>query len=199
MVNIQKVIKQIHSDGKYDAILDIAKKTLNNHNPTLEDINQLVLEDTYYLKEYKDLNRWGELSSIHIKELNIKDTDTQEIKGIKQKINKNMKFLKNREEYEVASKNSIYAAWTISIALPSIYIIDNIVRLFTNLYKDNNETSVYMSFFIVVILSIWGYIKVSLSHKQLHTKYIKLQKETRKLISFCLEQKYFTFDEIYED
>ena len=27
MVNIQKVIKQIHSDGKYDAILDIAKKT----------------------------------------------------------------------------------------------------------------------------------------------------------------------------
>ena len=85
MVNIQKVIKQIHSDGKYDAILDIAKKTLNNNNPTLEDIKQLVLKDTFYLKEYKNLNRWGELSSIHIKELNIKDTDTQEVKDSKQK------------------------------------------------------------------------------------------------------------------
>ena len=85
MVNIQKVIKQIHSDGKYDAILDIAKKTCNNNNPTLEDIKQLVLKDTFYLKEYKNLNRWGELSSIHIKELNIKDTDTQEVKDSKQK------------------------------------------------------------------------------------------------------------------
>jgi len=85
MVNIQKVIKQIHSDGKYDAILDIAKKTFNNNNPTLEDIKQLVLKDTFYLKEYKNLNRWGELSSIHIKELNIKDTDTQEVKDSKQK------------------------------------------------------------------------------------------------------------------
>ena len=199
MFGLQKVIKEIHSDGKYDAILDVAKKTLKNNNPTLSDIEKLVKEDEYYIKEYKDLNRWGELTSIHIKNLNIKNNDNKESKELKEKINTNMKFLKNREEYEIASKNSIYAAWTVSIALPSIYIIDNIVRLFTDLYKNNNEISVYISFIIVIILSIWGYKKVSLSHKKLHIKYIQIQQDVRELISLGLEKKYFTLEEIYED
>ncbi len=199
MINIAKITSEIHCDGRYDAILDVAKKALNSNNPTLEDIQKLIFKDEYYIKEYKDLNRWGELTSVHIKYLEIKDTDTNEIKETKIKINTDIKFLKNREEYEVTSKNGIYAAWTVSIALPSIYIIDNIVRLFTDIYTNNNENSVYFSFVIVLILSAWGYLKTSLNHKRLHKQYIQTQKEMRKLISLGVEQKYFTFSEVYED
>lgn len=199
MVNIQKVINEIHSDGRYDAILDVAKKTLNSDNPTLEEIENLVKTDTSYIAEYKDLNRWGELTSIHIKDFEIKDTDTKEAKELKEKINMDMKFLKNREEYQVASKNSIYATWTLSIALPAIYVIDNMVRLFTDIYTSNNENSVYLSFVIVVILSTWGYLKMSRQHKHQHKKYIQTQQEMRTLIKDGLEKEYFTFDEVYED
>jgi hypothetical protein len=180
-------------------MLITVKKTLNLDNPSLEDIKRLVLEDEYYIKEYKDLNRWGELTSVHIKDLKVKDNDNQEIKDVKYKINKDIKFLRSREEYEVKSKDSIYFAWTVSIALPSIYIIDNMVRLFTDIYINNNQNSVYLSFVIVVILSILGYKKISNSHKKLHTQYIQIQKEIRKLIALGLEKKYFTLEEIYED
>ena len=199
MINIKKVVNEIHSDGRYDAILDIVKKDLGTDTPSVEDIEKLVLKDTYYITEYKDLNRWGELTSIHIKELEIKSSDTLQIRDLKEKINEDMRFLKNREEYEVPSKDTIYLAWTGFIALPSIYVIDNIVRLFTDLYKNNNEISVYLSFIVVIILSAWGYKKVSSSHKELHQKYIQTQKQMRKLISLGIEKNYFTFDEIYED
>jgi len=199
MININKVVKQIHNDGRYDAILDVAKKALDTNTPTLESIEKLVLEDPYYIIEYKDLNRWGELSSIHIKELEINDTDSSEAISLKEKINEDMTFLKNREEYEVASKDGIYLAWTGFIALPSIYVIDNMVRLFTDLYIDKNEMSVYISFVVVIILSAWGYLKVSRSHKNLHHRYIQTQKEMRKLISLGIEKEYFTLYEVYED
>ncbi len=199
MINIKKVVNEIYSDGRYDAILDVAKKALGTKTPSLESIEKLVLEDSYYITEYKDLNRWGELTSIHIKELEINDADSSESISLKEKINEDMRFLKNREEYEVPSKNGIYLAWTGFIALPSIYVIDNMVRLFTDLYKDNNELSVYMSFVIVILLSAWGYLKVSRSHKQLHQKYIQTQNEMRKLISLGIEKDYFSIYEVYED
>lgn len=199
MINIKKVVKEIHSDGRYDAILDVVKKALATKTPSLEEIEKLVLKDSYYITEYKDLNRWGELSSIHIKELEIKEIDSSDTIILKETINEDMIFLKNREEYEVPSKDGIYLAWTGFIALPAIYVIDNMVRLFTDLYKDNNELSVYMSFIIVIILSSWGYLKVSRSHKTLHRKYIQTQKEMRKLISLGIEKEYFTLYEVYED
>ena len=199
MINIKKVVNEIHSDGRYDAILDVVKKALGTDTPSLESIEKLVLEDLYYITEYKDLNRWGELTSIHIKNLEIKDTDSSETISLKEKINEDMTFLKNREEYEVPSKDGIYLSWTGFIALPSIYVIDNMVRLFTDLYKDNNELSVYMSFVIVLILSAWGYLKVSRSHKRLHQQYIQTQKEMRKLIALGIEKEYFTLYEVYED
>jgi len=198
MINLTKVTKEIHTDGKYDEILEVAKKTLNCDDPTLEDIEKLILEDEYYIKEYKDLNRWGELSSVHLKELEIDKDDASEVKKLKKEINAGIKFLRDREEYEVASKNIIYLAWTIFIALPSIYIIDSLVRLFTNLYI-TNENTVYFFFAIVVFLSIFGYLKVSSNHKRLHKQYIQTRNEMRELIKHGIEQDYFAFYEIYED
>lgn len=199
MINIKKVVNEITNDGRYDAILDVAKKKLGTNNPSLAEIEDLVLNDAYYISEYKDLNRWGELTSVHLKELEIKDTDSSEAVSLKKTINDDMIFIRNREEYEVPSKDIIYFSWTVFIALPSIYIIDNMVRLFTDLYKNNNEISVYISFGIVVILSLWGYLKVSRSHKQIHAKYIQKQIEMRKFISIGIKENYFSFSEIYED
>jgi len=199
VINTAKVAKEILYDGKYDAILDVAKKELNTKTPTLEDISELMEKNEFYIAEYKDLNRWGELSSVHLKELEIKESDTQESKEIKETLNKNREFLINREEYQIPSKNAIYIAWTGFIALPAIYVIDNIVRLATDLYIDGKESSVYISFAIVVLLSIWGFLKVKNNHSLQHNKYVKLRQESRELVTLGLEKEYFSFEEVYLD
>ena len=198
MTNRLKVIADIAHDGKYDAILDIVKKALGSDTPTIEQITNLVDNDPFYIKEYKDLNRWGELSSVHIHELKINKSDSEKAKYSKEQINTNVKYLRNAEEYEVASKDAIYMAWTGFIALPAIYVIDNMVRLFTDIYKDGNENSVYISFIIVMVLSIWAYLKVKKNHSYQHQKYLQTQVETRELVKNGLEDAYFSFDEIYE-
>lgn len=198
MISIKKVSNDIKHNGKYDAILDYVKKSLNNHEPKIEEIEQLVINDPYYVKEYKDLNRWGELSSVHIKTLNIKEPEHKQSKEIKEKINSKIDYLINGEEYEIPSKKIIYLSWTGFIALPSVYVIDNMVRVSTDLYT-TNENGVYFSFLIVLILSIWGYLKVSSNHKNQHLRYVNIQKEIRALVKLGLEKNYFTYDEVYKD
>ena len=197
MININKVISDIHSDGKYDAMLESIKKTLNIYTPSLKDIKKLVIEDDYYVKEYKDLNRWGELSSVHIKELSLNGNDTLEVKNIKEKINQNITYLTNNEEYEIPSKKIIYAAWTGFITLTIIYVIDNITRVFTHLYI-TNPNAIYISFAVVFIISILGYIKIVKNHTLQHKKYIQTQKDTRQLIKDALSKKYITINEVYK-
>lgn len=106
MINKLKVIDDIKNDGKYDAILDVVKQTLNVDEPTKEQIAKLVEDDPFYITEYKDLNRWGELSSVHINELELKEGDTWESKELKEQINKNAYYLRNGEEYEIKQKMS---------------------------------------------------------------------------------------------
>lgn len=198
MISIKKVTKDIKNNGKYDAILDYVKKSLNSNEPNIEEIEQLVINDSYYIKEYKDLNRWGELSSVHIKPLNIKENEKKQSKEVKEKINSKIDYLINGEEYEIPSKKIIYLSWTGFIALPSVYVIDNMVRVSTDLYT-TNENGVYFSFLIVLILSIWGYLKVSSNHTNQHNRYVNTQKETRALVKLGLENNYFTYNEVYKD
>lgn len=196
MINLNKVANDIKSDGKYDAILDIAKIALCEKEPSFKNILKLLKEDSFYIKEYKDLNRWGELSSVHVQELNILDEETEHSKETKNKINSKLPYLINGEEYEIQSKKIIYLSWTFFIALPSIYVIDNLVRVSTDLYT-TNEDHVYISFLIVLLISAWGYFKVVNNHKKQHLKYIQTQKEVRELVKDGLENKYFLHEDIY--
>ena len=195
MINIKKVVNDIKDDGKYDAILDVVKEKLKNNNPSSDDILELIQSDEFYIKEYKDLNRWGELSSVHINALHVESSDINEIKELKEIINKNTTYLSNGEEYEIKQKNAIYLAWTAFIALPSIYVIDNLVRIM-DMYK-SNENSVYVSFVLVIIASIWGYMKVTKNHKNQHERYMQTQADTRDLVKLGIEKEFFTYEEVY--
>ena len=196
MVSIKKVVDDIKNNGKYDAILEHLKQTSNNQNPTLEEIENLVKEDAYYIAEYKDLNRWGEISSVHVQALAIKESDSPEAKELKAKINADLDYLVLGEEYQVASKKVIHGAWTGFVLLPSIYIIDNMVRMFTTWYI-TSPSLVYLSFAIVTILCLWGFYKVTQNHSRQHKQYTDKQQEIRTLVIEGLEKNYFTYEEVY--
>ena len=195
MINIKKVVSDIKDDGKYDALLDVVKDKLKNENPSYDNILELVQNDGFYIKEYKDLNRWGELSSVHINALHVEESDTDEAKELKETINKNSTYLTNGEEYEIKQKNVIYLSWTAFIALPSIYVIDNLVRIM-DMYK-SNENSVYVSFVLVILASVWGYMKVTKNHKNQHERYMQTQSDTRALVKSGIEKEFFTYEDVY--
>lgn len=198
MINIKKVANDIKTNGKYDALFEHIKNKLNNNNPTIDEIEKLLQEDNYYITEYKDLNRWGEITSVHIQSLYIKESDTQEATEIKEKINAKIEYLILGEEYEIPSKKIIYAAWTGFIFLPSVYVIDNMVRMFTTWYVSHKEY-VYLSFLVVLVLCIWGYFKVVKNHNNQHKQYIQTQKDIRALVKLGLEKDYFSYNEIYKN
>jgi len=195
MINIIKVVNDIKDDGKYDAILDVVKEKLQTKEPSYDAIQKLIEDDTYFIKEYKDLNRWGELCSVHINPLHVDDSDIDEVKSLKESINKNVTYLTNAEEYEIKQKNVIYLVWTVFIALPSIYVIDNLVRIM-DMYK-SNENSVYVSFALVILASVWGYMKVTKNHKNQHERYMQTQLDTRALVKSGIEKEFFTYEEVY--
>ena len=196
MISIKKVVSEIKENGKYDAILEHLKTTTNNQNPSFEEIEKLVKEDAYYIDEYKDLNRWGEISSVHVQALEIKESDSPQAKEVKEKINEDLDYLVLGEEYQVASKKVIHAAWTGFVLLPSIYVVDNMVRMFTTWYI-TNPSLVYLSFAILTILCFWGFYKVTQNHSQQHKAYTNKQKEIRALVAEGLEKNYFTYEEVY--
>jgi len=196
MVNILKVAREIKEDGKYDALLDIVKTKLKNQDLSFDDIHELVLKDESIVAEYKDLNRWGEISSVHVNELKINDDDSNDAKKTKKGINDSLSFLTHGEEYQIKQKNLIYLVWTFFIATPSIYVIDNLVRIL-DMYKDN-ENSVFISFSVVLIASVWGFMKVRNNHTKMHNRYVSTQAQTRELVKSGLENKYFTYEEVYQ-
>ncbi len=196
MVNIKKVVDDIKNNGKYDAILEYLKKATNNDNPSLTDIEKLVKEDEYYIAEYKDLNRWAEISSVHIKALSVKDSDSLKAKEVKEKINADLDYLVLGEEYQVPSKKVIHAAWTGFVLLPVIYVIDNMVRMFTSWYI-TSPNLVYLTFAIVTIICLWGFYKVTQNHSRQHKQYTNKQQEIRALVAQGLKENYFTYEEVY--
>ena len=197
MINIKKVAKEIRSDGRYDALLDTVKEKLKDENPSIESIEKLISEDNSYIVEYKDLNRWGEISSVHIKKLEIKADDSKEAIDTKELINKDIDYLIIAEEFEIPSKKVIYFVWAGFISVSIVYVIDNIIRIATDLYL-TNESHIYFPFAVVFTLTAIGYFKVINNHEKEHKRYLKIQQQMRKLIRTGLEKGYFSYNEVYK-
>ena len=94
MINIKKVAHQLKFDGMYNTIYIEAQEELKNEDPTVEEIEKLIIENEYYVGEYKELNRYGELSSVHAKVLIIDENEEEDIKSLKKN---SMKMSNNLE------------------------------------------------------------------------------------------------------
>ena len=84
MINIKKVAHQVKFDGMYNTVLNEIEEKFDNDNLTVQEIEDILKDDEYFVSEYKELNRYGELSSVHAKKLEIKDTDIKEIISFKE-------------------------------------------------------------------------------------------------------------------
>lgn len=196
MINIKRVAHQIKYDGMYNTVYIEVQEKLNKEDPSLQEIEELLENNEYYIWEYKELNRYGELSSVHAKKLEIKDSDDSDAKNFKEELNKNTQTMRNLEMFEVDSKNSAYSIWIGSAGVMVIFMMHNIIALFSELYKTHGNL-VYLSYAIVLGITYWLYKKAKLNHENQHSNYKVLHKNTRAMIAEGLYKKYFTNEEFY--
>ncbi len=197
MVNIKKVAHQLKFDGMYNTIYIEVQEALKNENPTVEEIEKLITQKEYYIWEYKELNRYGELSSVHAQKLTIADSEEDEVKRFKTDLNEKVQELKNLENFEVDSKNSAYSIWIGSVGVMVIFMAHNIIALFSELYTTHG-TLVYISYAIILGLTYWGYKRAKQNHEDQHAKYKVLLSNTREHIKTGLNKEYFTYEEFYQ-
>ena len=197
MVNIKKVAYQIKFDGMYNTVYIEVQDELKNEDPSLEEIENLLVNKEYFVWEYKELNRYGELSSVHAKKLTIDENEEQEIKKFKEVLNGKIQQLRNLEMFEVDSKNSAYSIWIGSVGVMVIFMVHNIIALFSELYT-THSILVYALYATILAFTYWVYKKTKQNHENQHSKYKILLNKAREQIQNGIAQKYFTYDEFYE-
>lgn len=196
MINIKKVAHQIKYDGMYNTVYIEVQENLKNENPTLQEIENLLEKNEYFVWEYKELNRYGELSSVHAKKLEIKNSDASDAKNLKEKLNENTQKMRNLEMFEVDSKNSAYSIWIGSAGVMVIFMAHNIIALFSELYTTHGSL-VYIFYTLILGITYWAYKKAKQNHENQHANYKLLHTDTRAMIAEGLYKNYFTNDEFY--
>ncbi|MBL0721330.1 MAG: hypothetical protein JJV88_01985 [Sulfurovum sp.] len=197
MINIKRVAHQIKYDGMYNTIYIEVQERLDKEEPSLEEIEHLLDDDDYFIWEYKELNRYGELSSVHALKLEIKENDSIEVKECKNRLNDNVQQLKNLEMFEVDSKNSAYSIWIGSVGVMIVFMMHNIIALFSEYYTTHGSL-VYTSYVIILALTYYFYRKAKQNHETQHIIYKKLLSETRRYIQDGFRKDYFTHEEFYQ-
>jgi len=196
VINIKRVAHQIKYDGMYNTVYIEVQEELKKEDPSLQEVEELLKNNEYFVWEYKELNRYGELSSVHAKKLDIQESDDSQVKTFKETLNKNTQKMRDLEMFEVDSKNSAYSIWIGSGGVMVIFMMHNIIALFSELYKTHGNL-VYASYAIVLGLTYWLYKKAKNNHENQHENYKVLHKNTRAMIAEGLYKKYFTNDEFY--
>lgn len=197
MVNIEKVSHQILNDALYNTLLFEIQERLFEKKITPKMIQELLKADLSLINEYKEINRHSELSSIHVKELTIKEHDNKEATSLKAEINKNIQILKNLENFETDSKESAYSIWIGSVGVMVIFIAHNVIALFSELYT-TDAALVYIFYAFILGLTYLGYVKMKINHDNRHLVFQKVHASTKEMLRNGLASSSFTYGEVYE-
>lgn len=197
MVNIEKVSHQILNDALYNTLLFEIQERLFEKKITPKMIEELLKEDLLLINEYKEINRQSELSSIHVKELSIRENDNKEAASLKLEINKNIQILKNLENFETDSKESAYSIWIGSVGVMVIFIAHNVIALFSELYA-THAALVYMFYALILGLTYLGYVKIKINHDNQYLVFQKIHASTKEMLRNGLASSVFAYNDVYE-
>ncbi|WP_457625447.1 hypothetical protein [Persephonella sp.] len=197
MLDLKKVAKQIKEEGLYTFIYNEMRETAGKGELSEEEVLRLLKEEPKFLQDYKILNTQSEISNIQIAQQEILDTDPPECKKLKEQINKNREELIKLEPYENRPDSMLYAVWIGSVTIFLIFVIHNLIVLYTFWYE-NHPIPVYASYVAVSVLGYLYYRKRIKDHFSKHTLFKQIEKETKELINRGIEKRCLSRSKIYE-
>ena len=194
MLDLKKVAKQIKEDGLYTFIYNEMKEITGKGELSEEEVLHLLTKEPKFLQDYKTLNTQSEISNIQIAYQEIYDDDPPECKKLKQKINEYREELIRLEPFENKPDNMLYALWIGSAVIFLIFVIHNLVVLYTFWYE-KYPAAVYASYIVVLILGYLYYRKRIQQHYLNHTKFKNIEEKVKLLIETgkktkCLKKIY---------
>ncbi len=197
MVNLDKVPKQIKTDGLFSYIYDDILKEANLKEIDENQIREYLLKNPIYLDEYRRLNKDIEISNIHLKEFEILENDTEDSAIIKTEINQNADRLRGLEKFSLNSSDSAYPIWIGSLAVFGVFTIHNFFGLFTDVYS-SFPALIYGSYVLVIFYAYRMYKKTIVNHNKKNRLYKETFEKTKNLIDAGVEKNYFKRADIYE-
>ncbi len=197
MVNLEKVPKQIKTDGLFSYIYDEMLEESGKKELDEKQIRALLLKYPKHLDEYRKLNKDIEISNIHLKEFIIEQNENDEFLKIKTEINKNAETLRALEKYSLGSNDSAYPIWIGSLAVFGIFTIHNFFGLFTDVYR-SFPALIYGAYIFIIFYAYYMYKKTLKNHDEKNLQYKELFKKTQQFIDSGVEKGYFKRSEIYE-
>ncbi|WP_457621217.1 hypothetical protein [Persephonella sp.] len=181
MLNLEKAARLIKEDGLYTFIYNEMKEFSGKEDLSEEEILRLLKENPKFLEDYKTLNTQSEISNIQIIEQEIHEKDSEECKKLKKRINENRKKLLSLEAYGNEPDSMLYAVWIGSAVIFTIFVIHNLMVLYTYMYE-NNPVYVYTFYVLCLIAGFIFYKRKIKDHRKKHREFKELEKETKTLI-----------------
>ncbi len=194
MLDLKKVARQIKEEGLYSFIYNEMKEVSKKEELSEEEILLLLKENPKFLDDYKTLNTQSEISNIQLIEQKIELEDSEECKRLKEKLNRNRKKLLSLEAYEKEPDHMLYAVWIGSVVVFLIFVIHNLVVLYTYWYE-HYPLFVYGMYLLSIAGGVFFYRKKVKNHWEKYKQFQLIAKETKTLIkegkeTGCLKKIY---------
>jgi len=203
MINIKKATHLIKTDGLFSLIYDDMLKDTNKKNLSEREIASLLRnhppkekEENIYLKEFKRLNKENKVSNIQVNEVIILDTDSEKVKQTKAELNSSIQMLKFIEKFEVDPEEKLYYIFTGSFAVGLIFVVHNIVSLYTKLY-DTARYVIFGSYFTIVVTAIFVTIHLGRKYKISHAQFKVYYARTQELIDSAIQNKSIREEDLF--
>jgi len=195
MTNLQRVAKEIKDVGLYDLILQDVQKIAGKRKLTTQEILEIMDKNPQILEEYKQVNIEYNLSNIHIDKIENSKINEEHHKDI-EKINKNLKEIKEIEKYTLDFEHSSTLVIIFSIEFFVLFSVQYFIVL---LNLKEYQLWIY-GLFASSILFAWAYANKQRKLYALNSKkFDLLYKETKTLLDDLEKKNIIKRDEIYEE
>ncbi len=196
MVNLKKAAELIQTDGLFTFIYNEMKELAQKEYLSTQEILALLQKHPQFLEDYKELNTQSEISNIQLRKHEISENECEECKKIKSAINENIDKLVALEAFEKPADSMIYVVWIGSLTAFLIFIVHNLVALYTFWYE-HYKLWVFGVYGLLIAGGYLYYKRMLKKHARKHEIFEKVRKETKTAIKEGLQRGCFSEDEIY--
>ena len=178
MIYLERVANEIKSVGLYDLVLQDIQKIVKKPHPSINEILQLLETNPQILEDYKQINVEYNIGNIHIKDIDINKID-EKAKTKAQKINDNLKILRELEKYTLDFEQSSTLVIIFSIEFFVLFSVQYFIVL---LDLKEWQTLIYSIFASSVAVAYWYGKKEQKKYKLNSEIFYKLYDDTLELI-----------------
>ncbi len=178
MIYLERVAKEIKDVGLYDLVLQDVQKIAGKSKLSEDEILEIIKNHPQILEDYKQINVEYNLSNIHVRD--IKDNEVeQNCKNLADKINKNLKYLREIEKYTLDFEQSSTLVIIFSIEFFVLFSVQYFIVL---LDLKEWQLLIYGIFATSIAIAWWYAKREQKKYKENSEIFEEKYKETQKLL-----------------